>query len=32
MSKTIPNPEVLEKNIDEKTRDFVKSHASTIIE
>ena len=32
MSKTIPNPEVLEKNIDAKTRDFVKSHASTIIE
>jgi len=32
MSKTIPNPEVLEKNVDAKTRDFVKSHASTIIE
>jgi len=32
MSKTIPNPEILEKNIDAKTRDFVKSHASTIIE
>lgn len=32
MTQTIPNPEVLEKNIDAKTRDFVKSHASTIIE